>query len=43
MTINETLFSAAVTSYATGKADKDKAIEDFKNSVHDTYSYLKVE
>ena len=43
MTINETLFPAAVTSYATGKADKDKAIEDFKNSVHDTYSYLKVE
>lgn len=43
MTINETLFPAAVTSYATGEVDKDTAIQNFKNSVHDTYSYLKVE
>lgn len=43
MTINETLFPAAVTAYATGESDKDQAIEDFKNSVHDTYSYLKTE
>ena len=43
MTINGTLFPAAVTSYATGEVDKDTAIQNFKNSVHDTYSYLKVE
>lgn len=43
MTINETLFPAAVTSYATGEVDKDTAIQNFKNSVHDTYSYLKAE
>lgn len=43
MTINETLFPAAVTSYATGEVDKDTAIKNFKDSVHDTYSYLKVE
>lgn len=43
MTINESLFPAAVTSYATGEVDKDTAIKNFKDSVHDTYSYLKVE
>ena len=43
MTINETLFPAAVTAYATGEYDKDTAIKDFKAAVHDTYSYLKVE
>lgn len=43
MTINETLFPAAVTAYATGESDKDTAIKDFKAAVHDTYSYLKVE
>jgi hypothetical protein len=43
MTINETLFPAAVTSYATGEVDKDTAIQNFKDSVHDTYSYLKTE
>ena len=43
MTICETLFPAAVTAYATGKSDLDTAIADFKASVHDTYSYLKVE
>ena len=25
------------------EVDKDTAIQNFKNSVHDTYSYLKVE
>jgi len=43
MTINETLFPAAVTAYATGESDKDTAIKDFKAAIHDTYSYLKVE
>lgn len=43
MTINETLFPAAVTAYATGASDLETAIADFKASVHDTYSYLKVE
>lgn len=43
MTINETLFPAAVTAYATGESDMDTAIKDFKAAVHDTYSYLKVE
>lgn len=43
MTINETLFPAAVTSYATGEEDLDEAIASFKASVHDTYNYLSVE
>lgn len=43
MTINETLFPAAVTAYATGASDLDTAIADFKASVHDTYSYLLTE
>lgn len=42
-TINETLFPAAVTAYATGASDLETAIADFKASVHDTYSYLSVE
>lgn len=41
--INETLFPAAVTAYATGASDLDTAIADFEASVHDTYSYLNVE
>lgn len=42
-TICETLFPNAVKAYATGASDLEKAIADFKATVHDTYSYLKVE
>jgi hypothetical protein len=41
--INESLFPNAVTAYATGASDLNTAIDDFKASVHDTYSYLSVE
>ncbi|MEA5144310.1 MAG: hypothetical protein VB023_12175 [Oscillibacter sp.] len=40
--ICEGLFPVAVTSYANGSADMNTAISNFKASVHDMYSYLKV-
>ncbi len=39
--INESLFPVAVTAYAEG-TDLETAIADFFSSVHDTYSYLKI-
>ena len=41
-TINQ-LWDTQVKSYINGDKDKETAINDFKASVHDTYSYLKVE
>ena len=40
--ICEVLFPVAVTSYANGSADMNTAVSNFKASVHDMYSYLKV-
>ena len=40
--ICEVLFPVAVTSYANGSADQKTAVANFKASVHDMYSYLKV-
>ena len=36
------LFDAQVKEYVNGNKDKDKAIEDFKKNVADTYSYITV-
>lgn len=38
----QSLFQTQVDSYAMGDKDKDTAIADFKASVHDLYSFLKV-
>ncbi|MEA4896111.1 MAG: hypothetical protein VB064_12760 [Oscillospiraceae bacterium] len=38
----QSLFQTQVDAYAMGTKDKDTAIADFKASVHDLYSFLKV-
>lgn len=38
----QSLFQTQVDAYAAGEKDKDAAIADFKASVHDLYSFLKV-
>ncbi|MFB0921124.1 MAG: hypothetical protein QMB62_09620 [Oscillospiraceae bacterium] len=38
----QSLFQTQVDAYAAGTKDKDAAIADFKASVHDLYSFLKV-
>jgi len=38
----QSLFQTQVDAYAAGTKDKDTAIADFKASVHDLYSFLKV-
>lgn len=38
----QSLFQTQVDAYASGAKDKDTAIADFKASVHDLYSFLKV-
>lgn len=38
----QSLFQTQVDAYAMGKKDKETAIADFKASVHDLYSFLKV-
>ncbi len=38
----QSLFQTQVDAYATGEKDKDTAIADFKASVHDLYSFLKI-
>lgn len=42
MSIND-FWATAVDDYAQGKKGMDDAVSTFKSSVHDTYSYLKVE
>lgn len=41
--ICEVLFPVAVTAYANGSSDLDTSLTNFKASVHDMYSYLKVD
>ena len=38
----QSLFETQVNAYAEGKKDQETAIADFKASVHDLYSFLKV-